>query len=152
MKTKTKTIKPIDSSVSLIYACPKCSQQHWISLKASQTKGYKIVCDCDEVFRPKRVNKIKILYVTNIIKQSVDEKINDLVVTDNTSQINNIPVGLLDSCVNALSGYGFTKSEASELVKRTYKIHNTNDAISLIKLSLSSNIGVNNEQSVNETN
>lgn len=152
MKTKTKTIKPIDSSVSLIYACPKCSQQHWISLKASQTKNYRIVCDCDEVFRPKRVNKIKILYVANIVKQPVDEKINDLVDTDNKSKIDNIPVGLLESCVSVLSGYGFTKSEASELVKQTYKIHNTKDVISLIKLSLSSNIGVNNEQSVDETN
>ena len=152
MKTKTKTIKPIDSSVSLIYACPKCSQQHWISLKASQTKGYKIVCDCDEVFRPKRVNKIKILYVTNGIKQTGNEKINDIEAIKNTSPINNIPADLLESCVSVLSGYGFTKSEASELIKQTYKTHNKKDVISLIKLSLSSNIGVNNEQSVNETN
>lgn len=148
MKTKIKTTKPIDSSVSLIYACPQCLQQHWVSLRAAQTKGYIIVCDCNMVFRPKRVDKIKILHINKKHKKNSSVHVNT--ISDHvTEQVETIPIDLLDRCVTVLVGYGFTKTEASNLVTETYKKHSIKDTVSLIKLSLS-NIGVNNEQSIDQ--
>ena len=153
MKTKTKAIKPIDTSISLIYACPECSQKHWISLQAAKTKGYIIVCDCGSVFKPKRVDNIKILYSKNKTKiiESKTQEYEVLLKEEESDSINILPVDLLERCVTVLAGYGFTKTEASSLLKETYKKHQVVDAVSLIKLSLSNNIGVNNEQSINQT-
>lgn len=150
MKTKTKAIKPIDTSVSLIYACPQCLQQHWISLKAAKTKGYIIVCDCGSVFKPKRIDDIKILYIKNknkTIKSEIQE-CEVLLKEQQSEPTNNLPVDLLEKCVTVLAGYGFTKTEAASLLKQTYEKYQVIDAVSLIKLSLSTNIGVNNEQSI----
>jgi hypothetical protein len=147
MKTKTKTVKPIDSSISLIYCCPKCSNQHWISLKAAKTKGFIIVCDCDQVFKPKTVETIKIIY-----KKKNQSSKQPSSLEQNTPDTK-IPHQLLDKCTESLTNYGFTKNEASILLNKAYSVHTENNPLELIKLALSlSNIGDNNEQPSNSTN
>ncbi len=147
MKTKTKTVKPIDSSISLIYSCPKCSHQHWISLKAAKTKGFIIVCDCDQVFKPRTVETIKIIFKK---KNQSSKQPAGLEQTNIDSQI---PYELLNKCTESLTNYGFTKNEASILLNKAYNLHTENNPLELIKLALSlSNIGDNNEQSSDSTN
>lgn len=142
--TKSKKIKPIDSSISLIYQCTDCNSQHWISLKAAQTKGYMIVCDCGCILKTKLVEDIKIVYKKN--RQKIKQQNNDCCISEKDDVNKQIPELFLNKCVSLLIGYGFTKNEASSLVTKTYNKHPECNLSELIKLSLSS-IGVNNEQS-----
>ena len=60
-----KNQKPIEIDAYLKYKCPniECDYDHWISLKESQTKNYKVVCDvCNTVFKPKRISHLKTIY------------------------------------------------------------------------------------------
>lgn len=68
MKTKKiKNQKPISLDVHLKYRCPNhnCGYEHWLSLLETQTQNFKIVCECGSVFKPKRINKIKVIYKDN---------------------------------------------------------------------------------------
>ena len=60
---KKKNLKPIDVDAHFKYRCPNddCGSLYWISLKESQTKNFKIVCDdCGSIFIPKRIKDIHI--------------------------------------------------------------------------------------------
>lgn len=142
MTKRKKILKPIDADVHFKYRCPKCSIEHWISLREAQTKNFKIVCDCSKVFSPKRVSKIKIKYhKTHNRKSSITEKqaapntIQPIPQNQIITEINN---DLLDKCSNALMAYGFTKAEAKDLIKQTYYTNPSDDAGLLIKLALKS--------------
>jgi hypothetical protein len=130
MKKIWKNQKPIDIDAHFKYRCPDkdCGYDHWISLKQSQTKKFKIVCDCGTVFIPKRISKIKVLY------ESVESSSNKQPTEKNISV--EIPVETLDSCVNLLTGYGFTKSEAIDLIKNAYIKCENKESSNLIKFAL----------------
>ena len=71
MKTKKKTERPIEIDAHLKYKCPNdsCGYFHWLSLQEAQTKNFKIVCDCGNVFKPKRIKTLEIIFEqTAIIK------------------------------------------------------------------------------------
>lgn len=127
-----KTQKPIEIDAYLKYRCPSCNIDHWISLNQATTKNYKVVCDCNQVFKPKRISKINIEYA---VKQK--PKLSD-------SDILTIESNLLNQCVSVLVQYGFTSGEAQSLVKETYLKNPTTDLKQLITNTLSS-IGVSNE-------
>jgi hypothetical protein len=122
---KISNQKPIEYDVHLKYLCKKCSQIHWLSLKESSTKHFKVVCDCGNVFGVKRTSRIKILY-SKVAK------------TSTTTKSPPIPDSLLSQGIGVLLSYGFTKKEASELLEKTYMLHPTQDIASLVKESLSS--------------
>jgi DNA-directed RNA polymerase subunit RPC12/RpoP len=123
--------KPIEHDVHLKYLCKKCGQIHWLSLKESSTKHFKIVCDCGNIFGVKRTSRIKILY-SKVSKTSTTTK------SPPTSTPQPIPDSLLSQGIGVLLPYGFTKKEASELLEKTYMLHPTQDIASLVKESLSS--------------
>lgn len=135
-----KKVKPIDTSISLIYACPKCSAHNWISLKAAQTKGYRIVCGCDEVFKPKLVDKIKIIHTQN--KQPIKSK--TITTADDTKNIGPTE-DIIKRCYTVLSEYGYTKSECEQLISKVYADNPTDNVLVLITLCLKE-IGEKNEQ------
>ena len=127
MKTqKLKSQKPIDLDVNFKYQCPNkdCGYDHWLSLKETQTKNFKVVCDCGTVFKPKRISKLKILYTKTpkIVKQ---EAVVEKTITP--------PVDLLESCAKILVSYGFTKNESLMMINKAYNQSKISTASLLIK-------------------
>lgn len=142
MKTKINQ-KPTEIDAHLKYQCPKCGIQHWISYREAKTANFKIVCDCNTVFKPKRVAKIKIIYADN--KLSKIQRNKSAIQLDTTTHYS-LPVEILTKCSKILVGYGFTQLEAENMLKQTYIKNQTEDCIKLIKYTLES-LGVNyNEQ------
>lgn len=150
MKPK-KIVKPIDVDAHFKYRCPKCNIEHWVSLKEAKTKNFKVVCDCSKVFSPKRISKIKIMYATSAkprksTQHSYSPKINDekSIFVDPDKQEHNkeivfdINKELLEKCQSILIGYGFTHSEANNLIKQTYYTNPSDDAMTLVKSALKS--------------
>lgn len=130
---KKKNQKPIEYDIHLKYICKKCGQPHWLSFREASTKNYKIVCDCNHIFKVKRVAGFKLKY------DSV--KINKPVITESkpvTKIENSIPKDLLDTVANSLVKLGFTVSEAKSLVSKSYSDCPTNDIGLLVKQTLES--------------
>jgi phage terminase large subunit GpA-like protein len=117
-----KNQKPIDYDIHLKYSCPKCGQYHWLSFKEASTKNFKVVCDCDEVFKVKRVKSFKIKYETKSIVQSSDK--------------DNLSSQTIKTCVKTLEQYGFSSEEAKDLIIETYKETKICDVGNLIKQAL----------------
>lgn len=64
MARKTfKSQKPKKFDGHLVYECPDCHADNYITLSEAMTEGYIIVCpDCDSVLKPEPVSKIKVYY------------------------------------------------------------------------------------------
>lgn len=129
IKTKTKNQRPIEVDASFKYKCPSenCDNEHWLFIRQTQVKNFKIVCECGLVFKPKQIKNIKIIYEKPTKKRKTSENITD-----------GIPVDLLDQCAKVLSGYGFDLDESKKLIKQSYDSYKTNDVGSLIKNALKS--------------
>jgi len=135
MNTKTKkNQKPIDIDVHFKYRCPesKCGYEHWLSLKESQTKNFKIVCDCGYVYKPKRISKIKIVY-EDIQKAP---KVDKLTESNKVIEKPKIPVDFKNSCVKLLVSYGFTKDESISLCEKAFEKNPVTSSGLLIKYVL----------------
>jgi hypothetical protein len=125
MKTKKKNQKPIKVDAHFKYRCPdsSCGYDHWLSLKQTQTKNFKVVCDCGNIFKPQQIAKIKIIFNK---EPKVPVKKN-----------NNTPsVDLQNKCVTLLCNYGFTNDEALGMLQKAFDKNPTEDAGSLIKYIL----------------
>ena len=134
IKKKKKNQKPIEIDAHFKYRCPKsnCGFDHWLSLKECQAKGFKVVCDCGYLFKPKRISKIKIVY-EDIQQIPKIEKISEL---EKVVEKSKIPVDFQKSCVNLLVGYGFTKDEAIGLCEKAFEKNPVNSSGLLIKYIL----------------
>lgn len=130
--TKIKKQKPIQIDAYFKYKCPddNCGVTHWLTLKECQTKNFKVVCDCGIVFKPKLIDKLKIVYVKN-------KKINT------PEQITDIIPEIIDVCSKLLIGYGFSEKESVDLIKKAYSENPTNSPSALIKHILQ-NLGEHN--------
>lgn len=139
---KKKNQKPIEVDSSLRYRCPKpdCGKDHWLSLKETQTKNFKVVCYCGEVFRPQRIKKIKIVYYKpsyspqkqeTQISESIEEPKNS--IPDLAPKISD---RLLELCSRTFMNYGFTKKEADDLLRQSYILHPTENAFELVNYTL----------------
>jgi hypothetical protein len=133
-KKKLKNQKPIEIDAHFKYRCPKssCGFDHWLSLKECKTKGFKVVCDCGYVFKPKRISKIKIVYV-DIQPVATTEKPPE---SDKVIEKPKIPVDFKNSCVKLLVSYGFTKDESVSLCEKAFEKNPVNSSGLLIKYIL----------------
>lgn len=113
-----KNQKPIEVEAHLRYKCPNidCKFDHWISLKESATKNFRMVCECGQIFKPKIVKKIQIVYL-----EPEKPKLNE---------------DYIDRCIEAIIDYGFTKTEARELITDIYTKNPDLEPIELIKIAL----------------
>ena len=131
---KNKRLRPIDQDVHLKYRCLKCSVDHWLSIKETQTKGFMIVCDCGEILRVKLVEKIDIIY------QQTPKKETPLPVVIETPApekiIETIPLDLLTQSCTILLGYGFDIIEAEILLVSTFNEKPIYTCVDLIKQAL----------------
>jgi len=131
----TKNQKPTDISLSLKYICPnkKCRYDHWISLRESKIKNFKIVCDCGHIFCPKPIQKICIKYKKEI-NQVLEAK--NKTVTEHI-----IPQDLLEKSSRIMQTFGFRAKEAKELLSQFYKTNPINDYKQLVQSTLAINGG-----------
>ena len=139
MKTKKTKLKPIDIDVYLKYRCPNsdCNIDHWLSLKETKTKNFKVVCDCGTVFKPKKIAKLNIVYDNKHTTTPIVES-TKVVVKDHEQEKSSIPQDLLEKASKILSIYGFTDKESSEMVSEAYRQTQQTDIGILIKFILSS--------------
>lgn len=134
MKTKKKISinqKPTSLDLHLKYRCPniECGYYHWLSLKECQTKNFKVVCDCNTVFSPKRIQKVNIKYH----KKKVSTQTLEIEVEKTKKSIES---SVLEKCSKILIQYGFTKSESEDLLNRSFEIVQTDDAGLIVKKCL----------------
>lgn len=129
IKIKLKSQKPIEVDASFRYKCPSenCDNEHWLFIRQTQVKNFKIVCECGLVFKPKQIKNIKIIYEKSTNNRKITKDI-----------VDSIPVDLLNNCAKILSGYGFDLDESKELIKKSYDSYKINDIGSLIKIALKS--------------
>lgn len=138
MKTQQKSLKPISIDAHFKYRCSneECSIEHWLSLKETQTKNFKVVCDCGAVFSPKRISRLKILYKkSNKAKNTKPAQPAEQPVIHKEPSIE-IPVDILDKSAKILTSYGFTDKEARQLLVDSYVQVKNNDIGALIKFTL----------------
>ena len=147
MIKKCRQQKPIEHDIHLKYRCAKCGQDHWLSYLEASTKQFKIACYCGKVFVVKRLSGFKLRYfnkkppvVIIPVVESVSpvvESICPVVIAPPIIEKPKIPVDLLDKSVSLLIGYGFTATEAKELLHTSYEQNPIDDYASLLKQTLS---------------
>lgn len=137
---KKKNQKPIEIDAYLKYKCPNssCGYNHWLTLKETQTKNFKVVCDCGSVFKPKQIHKIKIKYYSDPI---IPEVKTETVVTQQESEQPirpepQIPEKMLKICSKTLIDYGFTQKEAHNLLRQSFILQPTESPFELINNTL----------------
>lgn len=143
-KKKTKNIKPYDFDIQLIYRCPNCNLEHWLSLIETQTKGFKVVCDCSHIFRVKTIKGIDIVFEQDAAAlETKEEKIENadikepIVESVDTPKEKVVPTDLFNKCIPTLTSYGFTKKEAQELIYSTYQANDFTEIGAFLKLCFS---------------
>jgi len=156
----------------------------WISLRESQTAGFIIVCECNNIFSVKTVEKIVLRYKDRKVKRVVEENKNDsplelvkeivetkleeekleLQIEDKIQVIEEIkevediieksiiPDHMLQSSCDVLVNYGFTVTEAKDLIRQTYA-DNPVDSVGIIVTNClkTLKIGDNEDVAINET-
>lgn len=133
---KKKRLRPIDQDVHLKYRCHTCALDHWLSLKETQTKGFRIVCDCGEILKVKLIEKIEIVYQKIVKKEITPEsrKSEELPKAPETKET--IPIDLLSQCCTILLGYGFDITEGENLIVSVFNEKPTYTCVDLIKQAL----------------
>jgi len=118
--------KPIEYDIHLKYLCNQCGDCHWLSITEASTKRFKIVCYCGNVFGVKRVKDFNLKYFKKN-NQPKPKNINKAKVISND---------LLDQSIEVFIKYGFTKSEAKDLILESYPKCPADDAATLDKQTL----------------
>lgn len=124
--------KPTEYDVHLKYLCPKCGQSRWLSFKEASTKNFKIVCDCNTVFRVRRLENFKVKYVNSKIQTKHKTK-TDIKTKNKTSGLSDDSI---NKCVKVLTQYGFSTYEAKDMISKSYSETQTEDIGILIKTAL----------------
>lgn len=128
-KTKLRSQKPIEVEASLKYTCPNndCNFNHWIFLREAQTKNFKIVCECGEVFKPKCIKKIEIVYLSEETDKNLPKK-------DDSKE--NYP-SFVYRAINMMVSLGYSKKESQEKIIEIYNIEKITDPSTLVKRTIS---------------
>lgn len=135
MKTKKKIQKPIEIDVSLRYKCinNNCNFDHWIFLREAKTKNFKIVCECGEIFRPKRIKTIEVVYATvKSVKKSMD-------FTEYSDTVGIVPECAVRA-IKMMISLGYSEKDSQKHVMIVYNSEQIADAGTLVKKAIS-NIG-----------
>jgi hypothetical protein len=140
MKKKKSYQKPIELDVHLKYVCPQktCGYTHWLSLKECQTKNFMVVCDCGEIFKPKQINKLKILYKEKKPKEAptpATKPIEPIEIEEVSKPI--LSLDKQNQCAKILVGYGFTEKEAKLLIDKGFAKNPIDEVGALLKYILS---------------
>jgi len=122
MIAKEKIQKPIEYDISFKYICQNCGYSHWLFLREVQTKGFKVVCDCLEIFQPANISGIDIVYENEQEKQSELKA--------------ELSVSTIESCAKSLATLGYEIDECKEMIIKSFEAIGTDDAKAIIEYSL----------------
>jgi hypothetical protein len=119
-----RKIKPCDIDVHFKYKCSneECGIEHWLLLNEARTKNFKVVCECGNIYIPKRVSKLLIKYANSTTKK-----------TDTKLKLSS---DILKTCISILQKYGFDKKESEKLIQKAFEQSGNTETGSLIKLAL----------------
>jgi len=117
-----KSQKPIEYDISFKYVCQNCGCSHWLFLREAQTEGFKVVCDCLEIFQPETISSIDIIYENRAENggETRDE----------------LSLSIIDSCVKSLATLGYEIDECKKMVAESFEAIGTNDAKAIIEYAL----------------
>ena len=158
LKKKVQSQKPIEHDIHLKYKCPTCDQHHWLAFREAKTKNFKVVCDCNTVFKVKRISAFKIKYQLENKSFEIEKTKNEVappivappivtapvvapivvppVVVPPVVAPPQIPLELLNKACKLFITYGFTQKESILLLKSSYEKNPVDDYSSLIKNTL----------------
>jgi hypothetical protein len=136
-KNKKISLKPTKIEAHLQYICPNqdCGFDHWLTLRETQTRNFKIVCECGTVFRPKRVKDLDIVFAKKTNKAKTVSRPSK--PSSQTQKIT-IPIDILNRSAIVLVGYGFTDNEARQMIQDCFDKTQSVDVSFLVKNSLES--------------
>lgn len=135
----TKNLKPTEIDVSFKYICPNtnCNNEHWLFLRQVKTKNFKVVCECNTVFKPKHIKNIKVIYYKN---KSTKNKIDNVVNSDKTHNTDPVVV----RAIGIMRSLGYSDKESELCINAAYDSATYSDPKILVKTAIS-NFGVNND-------
>ena len=136
-KRKIKRIEPAGHDIALKYVCPNpsCLFIHWTSLRESQTKNFKMVCDCGTIFIAKRIRDVTINYVADEKKREEDSlRVAESPADDIIEEAGNLD--FLEEAQKTLVRFGFGESEAEYMIFKEYEKSGSRNPATLVKMSL----------------
>ena len=149
LKKKVQSQKPIEHDIHLKYKCPTCDQHHWLAFREAKTKNFKVVCDCNTVFKVKRISAFKIKYQLENKSFEIEKTKKEIappivvppvvvppVVAPIVAALPQIPLELLNKACKLFITYGFTQKESTSLLKSSYEKNPVDDYSALIKNTL----------------
>lgn len=141
MIEKAKTQKPTEYDISFKYICQDCGCSHWLFMREVKAKGFKIICDCSKVIRPRRVIDIDIVYEQNEKTKRKKPKLKAEKEADNPNPVNDekqhrISDHTMQYCMQTLISFGYEKEEAESMINRSYESIKENDCAKIIEHSL----------------
>ena len=131
MTIKTQSLKPISLDAQFKYRCinKDCESEHWLFLNHVQVKGFKIVCDCGNVYKIRQIEKVKIKYLQKIKKPITESNKSSEIVTK-------VEPEYLKKAYKILENYGFSNKEAIELINKVYNTNKCDNPLLLVKEAL----------------
>jgi hypothetical protein len=123
--TKNKSLKPISLDAQFKYKCTNvdCEAEHWLFLNQVKVKNFKLVCDCGIVYKIRRIENIKPVYIKKSKQPTI---VNETQTVESNTRY-------LDKAYRILEHYGFSKKEAVDLIDKVHNITECNDPLILVK-------------------
>lgn len=131
IQNKVESLKPISLDAQFKYKCKNsdCESEHWLFLNQVQVKGFKLVCDCGNIYKIRQIENVKIQYSKKIKK--TEKEPNDL-----SELVTKVQPEYLKKAYKMLENYGFSNKEAIDLVNKVYDLTNQDNPLLLVKDAL----------------
>ena len=137
MTTKIKSLKPISLDAQFKYRCTNtdCESEHWLFLNQVQVKGFKLVCDCGNLYKIRQIENVKLQYSKKIKKTQKEPN-------DSSEVVTKVQPEYLKKAYKILENYGFSNKEAVDLVNKVYDLTNQDNPLLLVKDALKIFVGM----------
>jgi hypothetical protein len=128
IQNQVKSLKPISLDAQFKYRCTntECESEHWLFLNQVQVKGFKLVCDCGNVYKIRQIANIKTQFSKKTQKPIIESNKSSEIVTKAEPEY-------LKKAYKILETYGFSNKEAVDLVNKVYDLTNQNNPLLLVK-------------------
>jgi alpha-D-ribose 1-methylphosphonate 5-phosphate C-P lyase len=131
IQNQIKSLKPISLDAQFKYKCTNsdCESEHWLFLNQVQVKGFKLVCDCGNVYRIRQIENLKMQYSRKIKKTQKMSNVSPETVVE-------IQPEHLKKAYKILETYGFSNKEAIEMIDKVYSTNKCDNPLLLVKDAL----------------
>ena len=108
-----KNQKPIEYDISFKYTCQECEVSHWLFLREVQSKDFKVICECGNIFYTETVKNIEIVYCSDTEQLDIGSK-----------------------AAKTIVALGYTKKQAYEMIQKSVVDNFFDNPNELVKYSL----------------